>query len=149
VERPGGANPRGISESAGRRGAVRGPAAGNRARLLPGARSHRTGRTHCGDSRKKAVDSGPERAYFYKDEKSLRRGKPKGLHGIKVRWEILDHPPESIKELTQSDFDTNPPLTLIFDEKERGKHVYMSGSWEIEREGKKGPPGPIIEAVIP
>jgi hypothetical protein len=86
---------------------------------------------------------------FYKDEKSLRRGKPKGVHGIEVRWEILDHPPESIKELTQSGFDTNPPLTLNFDEMDRGKHVYMSGSWEIEREGEKGPPGPIIEVVIP
>ncbi|MDR2418412.1 MAG: hypothetical protein LBD79_05110 [Treponema sp.] len=86
---------------------------------------------------------------YYKDEKSTRRGKPAGVHGIEVRWAILDHLPESIKELTNSAFDTNPPLTLEFDEQDRGKRVYMSGCWEIEREGEKGPPGAIVEAVIP
>jgi hypothetical protein len=97
------------------------------------------------------IDTGTRRRIriFYKDEKSARRGKPKGVHGIEVRWEVMDRPPESINELTHSSFDTNPPLTLSFDEKDRGRHIYMSGSWEIEREGEKGPPGPIVEAVIP
>jgi hypothetical protein len=97
------------------------------------------------------VDTGTRRRLiiYYKDENSTRRGKPKGVHGIEVRWAILDHPPESIKELINSSFDTNPPLTLEFDEQDRGKHVYMSGCWEIGREGKKGPPGAIVEAVIP
>jgi hypothetical protein len=48
-----------------------------------------------------------------------------------------------------SAFDTNPPLILEFDEQDRGKHVYMAGCWEIEREGEKGPYGAIVEAVIP
>jgi hypothetical protein len=86
---------------------------------------------------------------YYKDEHSKRRGKPKGVHGIEVRWAVLDHPPKSMDELIHSSFDTNPPLTLVFDEKDRGKHIYLSGCWEIEREGEKGPPSAIVEAVIP
>jgi hypothetical protein len=85
----------------------------------------------------------------YKDEKSGRRGKPKGVHGIAVNWAILDHPPESIDELNNFAFDTNPPLTLSFDESQRGKHIYMAAAWEIEREGEKGPYSAIVEAVIP
>jgi hypothetical protein len=86
---------------------------------------------------------------YYKDEKSGRRGKPVGVHGIEVRWAVMDRPPASIKELTNSSFDTNPPLTLEFDEQDRGKRVYMSGCWEIEWEGEKGPPGAIVDAMIP
>jgi hypothetical protein len=97
------------------------------------------------------IDTGTRRRIimYYKDEKSARRGKPKGVHGIAVNWAILDHPPASIDELNNFAFDTNPPLTLTFDESQRGKHIYLAAAWEIEREGEKGPYGPIIEAVIP
>ncbi|MDR1468679.1 MAG: hypothetical protein LBT00_05240, partial [Spirochaetaceae bacterium] len=98
------------------------------------------------------VDSGTRRRLIvhYRDENAARRGKPKNVHGIEVRWAILDHPPEDIeKELVRSSFDTNPPLTLSFGEEDRGKRVYMAGAWEIEREGEKGPYGAIAEAIIP
>ncbi|MDR1030470.1 MAG: hypothetical protein LBL76_06310 [Treponema sp.] len=85
----------------------------------------------------------------YRDEKSEHRGKPAGVHGIEVRWAILDHPAVDVKELVNSSFDTNPPLTLEFEEHERGKRVYLCGVWEIEREGEKGPFGAIEEAIIP
>jgi hypothetical protein len=85
----------------------------------------------------------------YRDEGSGRRGKPRGVHGIEVCWAVLDRPPADIGELVKSSFDTKSPLTLEFEEHERGKHVYMCGRWEIEREGEKGPPGAIEEAVIP
>jgi hypothetical protein len=73
------------------------------------------------------VDTGTIRRLIihYKDEKSGRRGKPAGVHGIEVRWAILDHPPMSIAELIHSSFDTKSPLTLEFDESDRGKRVYM------------------------
>jgi hypothetical protein len=35
------------------------------------------------------------------------------------------------------------------EEHQRGQRVYLCGSWEIRREGEKGPPGDIIEAIIP
>ncbi|MDR2080155.1 MAG: hypothetical protein LBP74_10600 [Treponema sp.] len=97
------------------------------------------------------IDTGTRRRIiiYYRDETSTRRGKPKGVHGIEVKWAILDHYPESEKELFNSSFDTSQPLTLVFDEADRGKHIYLMGLWEIEREGEKGPPGAIEEAIIP
>jgi hypothetical protein len=97
------------------------------------------------------IDTGTRRRLIisYRDEKSSRRGKPDGVHGIEVRWAMLERPPVDVKELINSSFDTKPPLTLEFEEHERGKRVYLCGSWEIEREGEKGPPGAIEEAVVP
>jgi hypothetical protein len=77
------------------------------------------------------------------------RGKPEGVHGIEVRWAILDHEPTSVEELSHSAFDTRSPLILTFDEADRGKRVYMAGCWEIEREGEKGPMGEIVSVFIP
>jgi hypothetical protein len=54
-----------------------------------------------------------------------------------------------MKELVHSAFDTKPPLTMEFEGHERGTRVYLCGAWEIEREGEKGPPGAIEEAIIP
>jgi hypothetical protein len=85
----------------------------------------------------------------YRDEQSLRRGKPRGVHGIEVRWAVLDRPPQNEEELIHSAFDTRSPLVLEFREEDRGKRVYLAGRWEIEREGKKGPFSAIEEAVIP
>jgi hypothetical protein len=97
------------------------------------------------------IDTGTRRRLIihYRDERSTRRGKPDGVHGIEVRWAILDHPPADIKDLVNSSFDTKPPLILDFEEHERGRHVYLCGTWEIEREGEKGPFGAIVEAIIP
>jgi hypothetical protein len=86
----------------------------------------------------------------YKDEGSDRRGKPRGVHGIEVRWAILDAAPTDIKtQLINSAFDTKPPLVIDFEEHDRGKKVFLCGRWEIEREGVTGPFGDIEEAVIP
>ncbi|MDR2630123.1 MAG: hypothetical protein LBC60_04295 [Spirochaetaceae bacterium] len=83
----------------------------------------------------------------YIDESGL--AKPADVHGIEVCWAILDHPPAGIKELINSSFDTDSPLTLPFDEEDRGKRLYMAGRWEIEREGIKGPFGEIVSTIIP
>jgi hypothetical protein len=86
----------------------------------------------------------------YRDKGSALRGKPKDVHGIEVRWELMDHPPVNIKnELTQSSFDTKSPLTLTFEESDRGRRIYMAGRWEIEREGIKGEFGDIVTTIIP
>jgi hypothetical protein len=86
---------------------------------------------------------------YYRDAGSSRRGKPENVHGIEIRWAILDHYPTSLSELINSSFDTKQPLVLDFDESDRGKHVYMYGRWEIEREGEKGPPSAIIDVIVP
>jgi hypothetical protein len=84
----------------------------------------------------------------YRDKGSSRRGKPDDVHGIEVRWAILDRPPVDIEDLIHSSFDTRSPLFLEFAEHDRGKRVYMAGLWEIEREGIKGNPGEIVSAII-
>jgi hypothetical protein len=87
---------------------------------------------------------------YYHDSETGGRGKPAGVHGIEIRWALLDHFPTDIEgELTQSAFDTASPCVLKFAEHERGKRVYMCGRWEIQREGEKASFGEIIEAVIP
>jgi hypothetical protein len=85
----------------------------------------------------------------YRDQGAAHRGKPADIHGIEVRWAMLDHPPASINELDNSAFDTKSPLTLEFGEEDRGKRVYMTGRWEIEREGVKGDFGEIVSAIVP
>jgi hypothetical protein len=85
----------------------------------------------------------------YRDAGSARRGKPENVHGVEVRWAVLDHEPATREELIHSAFDTNSPLYLLFGEEDRGKRVYMFGCWEIEREGEKGPPGEIVSCFIP
>jgi hypothetical protein len=85
----------------------------------------------------------------YNDEGSEHRGKPAFVHGLELRWAILDKPPQDIEELVHSSFSTQSPLILEFPEYDRGKHVYMVGRWEIERGGEKGPFGAIEEAIVP
>jgi hypothetical protein len=85
----------------------------------------------------------------YHDAASEHRGKPENVHGIEVRWAILDHEPTGVEELIHSSFDTRSPLTLTFDEADRGKRVYMAGRWEIEREGEKGPTGESVSCFVP
>jgi hypothetical protein len=85
----------------------------------------------------------------YRNAGSVKKGKPADVHGIEVRWAILDAPPRNVKDLIHSSFDTNSPLTLVFEEEDRGKRVYMAGLWEIEREGIKGDAGEIVSVIIP
>jgi hypothetical protein len=85
----------------------------------------------------------------YRDKGSARRGKPADVHGIELRWAILDHEPADENELINSSFDTASPLYLNFGEHDRGKRVYMAGRWEIEREGLKGDLGDIVSAIVP
>ena len=85
----------------------------------------------------------------YRNSGSTHKGKPRDVHGIEVRWAILDHPPVNVNGLANSAFDTNSPLTLEFEEQDRGKRVYMAGCWEIEREGVKGGYGEIVSAIVP
>jgi hypothetical protein len=86
----------------------------------------------------------------YRDAGSPHRGKPADVHGVEVRWAFLDAPPTDIeRELTNSAFDTASPLTLRFEEADRGKRLYLAGRWEIEREGLKGDFGDILSAIVP
>jgi hypothetical protein len=76
------------------------------------------------------IDTGTRRRLVvaYRDEGSTRRGKPQGVHGIEVKWAILDAPPADIALLINSSFDTKPPLNLDFEEHDRKKKCFSAGA---------------------
>jgi hypothetical protein len=84
----------------------------------------------------------------FKDAGSDRRGKPAHVHGVELRWRLLDNAPSSVEDLKNSAFDTASPYTFRFDEAERGKALYICLCWENSK-GEKGPFGEIYKAIIP
>jgi hypothetical protein len=82
------------------------------------------------------------------DSATKKRGKPHGVHGAEIRWSIRDRAPASVAELSNSDFDTATPLTLKFDESQRGQKIYFCLRWETNT-NEKGPYGEIYSAIIP
>ena len=84
----------------------------------------------------------------FKDSGAANRAKPHGIHGAELRWAMLDHPPASVAELINSEFDTASPITLKFGEADRSRWVYFCFRWE-SKTGLKGPWGEIYSAIIP
>jgi hypothetical protein len=85
---------------------------------------------------------------FFDSEHGTRKGKPEGQYCAEVGWIISDVRPTKLKELVNSTIDTSSPVTLEFDEDQRGKSVYFALRWENTR-GKKGPWSPIFRAIVP
>jgi hypothetical protein len=75
-------------------------------------------------------------------------GKPYGVHGWELLWEILSAPPQSISEIRHSEFSTKSHHTLTFDENQRGKMIYFCVRWE-NNNGEKGPWSEIHNTIIP
>jgi hypothetical protein len=76
------------------------------------------------------------------------KAKPDGQHGMEMVWEIADEKPAHVRNLSHSAFDTRSPLTLEFDEEERGQTLWYAARWENTR-GEKGPWSEILSVVIP
>jgi hypothetical protein len=81
-----------------------------------------------------------------KNEKG--HAKPKGVHGLELRWLKAETPPIDWAELINSDFATRSPLKLSFEGHDRGKWIHIAARWENSR-GEKGPWTEIISAIIP
>jgi hypothetical protein len=77
-----------------------------------------------------------------------RWGKPRGVHGMELKWRISDAPPKDTDDLFHSDFATRSPLELTFPESDRGKRVYYAARWETGTV-KKGKFSEIFSAIIP
>ena len=86
--------------------------------------------------------------FHFRNQGSMMRGKPHGVHGVELCWSISDIQPHSAAELTHSDFETSSPLILDFEESERGKLIWCCLRWENTR-GKQGPWGEMFSAIIP
>ncbi|MDR1216484.1 MAG: hypothetical protein LBK25_07370 [Treponema sp.] len=82
------------------------------------------------------------------DEASKRRGKPKGVHGAEIHWEMRENEPANEEDLNNSDFATRTPRLFSFTKDKQGKRVYFCLRWENGK-GEKGPWGALVHAVVP
>ena len=64
--------------------------------------------------------------HYYKKGGRHKKGKPAGQHGAEVAWMISDTPPARWDDLTHSGFDTSTPVTLSFENDQRGKTLYFA-----------------------
>jgi hypothetical protein len=85
---------------------------------------------------------------FFEKGGSHRKGKPDGQHCVEIIWCISDTPLTRWNQLIHSAVDTNSPLTLAFENDQRGKTVYFALCWENTR-GENGPLSEIASAIIP
>ena len=76
------------------------------------------------------------------------RAKPAGQHGMELAGRIGGDRPANVHELTLSYFDTHTPLSIAFEEEDRGKPFWFAVRWENTR-GEKGPWSEIQSAIIP
>ncbi|MDR0981953.1 MAG: hypothetical protein LBM07_01750 [Culturomica sp.] len=84
----------------------------------------------------------------FRDSGSDHRAKPSGVQGAVVKWIVSDTPPTSIKVFTNSLLDTKSPITLDFEEEQRGKVVYFALAWQNTK-GEMGHFGEIQSSVVP
>jgi hypothetical protein len=85
---------------------------------------------------------------FFRRDGRYRRGKPHGQRGAEIRWATSQTRLTRWEDLIHSEFDTNSPFTLTFENDQRGKTVYFALRWENTR-GEKGPWSTIYNAIIP
>ena len=94
-------------------------------------------------------DAGPRRVRIdYHDSILVSRARPYGVHGSEIRYALLESAPETIEDMVHSDYSTRSPHILSFDEKMRGKTIYLCLRWENNR-GEKGPWGEIVSTTVP
>jgi hypothetical protein len=85
---------------------------------------------------------------FYERGHGHKKAKPFGQHCAEIAWVLSDTPVTRWDGLIHSNVDTNSPLTLSFENDQRGKTVYFALRWENTR-GEKGPWSNIKNAIIP
>jgi hypothetical protein len=84
----------------------------------------------------------------FKDNGSEKRGKPHGVHGVEIVWDMTETAPATMDQFKNSAFDTASPYTFTFDESQRGKKIFLCLRWENAK-GEKGPWSEIYNAIIP
>jgi hypothetical protein len=77
---------------------------------------------------------GPARIEFrIRDSASAHRAKPAGVHGVEIKWDILDEPPVNISRLVHTALFTKSPFILDLDYQLRGKTLYFAFRWKSTR----------------
>ncbi|MDR1344152.1 MAG: hypothetical protein LBJ39_02245 [Tannerellaceae bacterium] len=88
------------------------------------------------------------RIYYYPDGSTRKKGKPKGQHGVEIKWDFYDETVESPEAFAHSLFDTASPYTLSFDAADHGRKISIAMRWENTR-GEKGPWSVMQAAYVP
>ncbi|MDR0982288.1 MAG: hypothetical protein LBM07_03470 [Culturomica sp.] len=84
----------------------------------------------------------------FRNSGSDHRAKPAGVQGAVVKWIVSDTPPTGIDVFTHSALDTKSPITLEFEEEQRGKVVYFALAWQNTK-GEMGHFGEIQSSIVP
>ncbi|MCL2231561.1 MAG: hypothetical protein FWB99_00615 [Treponema sp.] len=99
-----------------------------------------------------AFEIDPEKACVLRAKIRVRgaenTAKPRGYHGVDIRYDVLDSRPASIHDLRQSDFSTRPIHRFYFNEEDRGKRAYFAMRWQ-NGSGVRGQWSEIVSAIVP
>ncbi|MDR3012358.1 MAG: hypothetical protein LBU70_04020 [Chitinispirillales bacterium] len=76
------------------------------------------------------------------------KAKPARHDGAVIVWDVLDTPPERPESLNRHTMASRTPKSLLFDETERGKTVYIAAAWQNNR-GNLGQFSEILSGIIP
>jgi hypothetical protein len=95
-----------------------------------------------------AVEGNRLRVFYYPEGARHRKGKPKGQHGVEIKWGFSSVVVINPENLPYSVFDTASPHTLQFSPNDYGKTVYIAMRWENTR-GKKGPWSTVMTVNVP
>jgi hypothetical protein len=79
---------------------------------------------------------------------SVNKAKPANYAGAVAVWDILDKAPEQPEDLNHYALASRTPYAIEFNEKERGKTVYVALCWENEK-GQRGPWSEVQAAIVP
>jgi hypothetical protein len=85
---------------------------------------------------------------YYPAGAAHKKGKPRGQHGVEIRWMFSEVPVSEPESLLNSVFDTASPATLTFSGNDQGRTLYLAMRWENTR-GEKGPWSYIERALVP
>jgi hypothetical protein len=88
--------------------------------------------------------------FHFKDEGAEKRGKPKGVHSLDLRWDFCPDVTSiaNVDQLGKSEVSTASPLTLTCNQGERGKQIVFFLRWEGATT-LKGPWNGPLTAIFP
>jgi hypothetical protein len=97
------------------------------------------------------VKLGPGRQvtiYYYALPGGIALAKPDGVVACVVRWVKGPTRPAHISELVNEAVGTSKEIVLHFDEADRGETIWISATWQIQRDHLESPPSEILMVTI-
>ena len=83
-----------------------------------------------------------------RDHGTTTWGKPAHVHGMELAWGIIESRPGHVGDLSHLETATANPITLTFEDEERGKKIYFAARW-VNNTSQHGPWSDIESAFVP